>query len=157
MDNLLHISLRAVRRKIGLDRVYRISLGTDLFQQWFVTVTFGRYNTAGTSQTKYFEGMEEACRFIDRVLKKRLSAPGRIGCHYQMVSFSGKEGILEHISQNIIDKFTKFEDTNRALQYRRGNTYMVHPFKAKGVQAQFRSQPSCSALDNKIQRQLNLQ
>jgi len=140
MDNLLHISLRAVRRKIGLDRVYRISLGTDLFHTWFVTVTFGRRNTVGTSQTKYFVGMKEACQFIDRVLKKRLSAPGRIGCPYQMVRFSGKEDVLGSISQNIIDKFTKFEDANRLLQDRKGNTYMAHPLKSskpKGFRRSF--------------------
>jgi len=126
MDNLLHIRLRAVSSKIGLDRFYRISLGTDLFQQWFVTVTFGRYKTSGTSQTSYFEGKKEACQFIDRVLKKRLSAPGRIGCPYQMVSFKGKEEVMGSISQNIIDKFTRFEDTKRLFQGRRGNTDMPH-------------------------------
>ncbi len=108
MDNILKIRLRAVNPELHYDREYKLGLGIDLFSKWYVTITFGRYHTWGTSKTKYFETKEQAYRFIDAKLKRRLSSPKRIGCPYQMVSFDGRDDVLETLSKKVIAKFSWF-------------------------------------------------
>ncbi len=108
MDNLLKIRLRAVNPVLKFDREYKIGLGRDLFEQWYVIITFGRYRTWGTSKTKHFETREEAYHYIDVRLRRRLSSLNRIGCPYQVVSFDGRDDILETISKKIIGQFSWF-------------------------------------------------
>jgi len=108
MDNLLKIRLRAVNPILKFDREYKIGLGRDLFKQWYVTITFGRYRRWGTSKTKLFETREEAYGYIDTKLRRRLSSPKRIGCPYQVVSFDGNDEILETISKKAIERFSWF-------------------------------------------------
>ena len=109
MDKLLKIRLRALNTELKHDREYKVNLGQDLFKNWYVTITFGKYRTWGTSKTRYFETREEAYRFIDSTLKRRLSSPRRIGCPYQMVSFDGSDDILETINKEVIQKFSWFD------------------------------------------------
>ena len=108
MDNLLHVKLRAINPDLKFDREYKIGLGKDLFQQWYVVITFGRYNTWGTSRTKIFDTRQEAYDFINSKLRRRLSSPKRIGCSYQLVSFDGAEEILETLSKKVIERFSWF-------------------------------------------------
>ena len=109
MDNLLKIRLRAVNPELGFDREYTIGLGRDLFRQWYVTVTFGRFNTWGTSKTSTFVMPEEAFGFIHKKLRRRLSSPKRIGCSYQIVSFNGRDDMLASVNKTIIEQFSWFE------------------------------------------------
>jgi hypothetical protein len=111
LDNLLQIRLRAVNPDLKFDREYRIRLGLDLLQHWFVTITFGRYRKWNTAKTKTFETRQEAYAFIESKLKRRLSSPKRIGCPYQMVSFDGSDEILETISKKVIARFSWFGST----------------------------------------------
>jgi hypothetical protein len=109
MDNLLHVRLRAVNQDLKHDREYKIGLGLDLFRQWYVTITFGRYGSWGTSRTSLFNAREEACDFINTRLRRRLSSPRRIGCAYQIVSFDGAEEILETLNKKLIERFSRFD------------------------------------------------
>ena len=115
MDNLFHVRLRALNPDLKHDRGYQIILGKDLFGTWYVTTTFGRYGTGGTSKTRLFEERRDSSDFINATLKRRLSSPKRIGCSYQIVSFDGAEEILETINRKVIEKFSWFENkgTNR--------------------------------------------
>jgi len=106
MDNLLRVKLRAVNHDLNFDREYKIVLGRDLFQEWYVVVTFGRYGLSGTSKTKTFREREEAYGFINARMRRRLSSPKRIGCPYQIVSLDGAEEILETINKKVIDRFS---------------------------------------------------
>lgn len=108
MDNLLHVRLRAINQDLKFDREYTIGLGRDLFQQWYVVITFGKYQTWGTSRTKRFDTREEAYGFINAKLRRRLSSPKRIGCSYQIVSFDGAKESLEAMGNKIIDRFSWF-------------------------------------------------
>lgn len=108
MDNLLHVKLRAINPDLKFDREYKIGLGKDLFQQWYVVITFGRYNAWGTSRTKTFDTRQEAYDFINSKLRRRLSSPKRIGCSYQMLAFDGAQEILETISKKVLDRFSWF-------------------------------------------------
>ena len=109
MDNLFHVRLRALNPDLKHDREYKIRLGQDLFQQWYVMITFGRYGSWGTSRTKVFNAREEAYDFINTRLRRRLSSIKRIGCSYQIVSFDGAEEILETINKNVINRFSWFK------------------------------------------------
>jgi len=117
MDNLFHVRLRALNPDLKHDREYKIGLGQDLFQQWYVMITFGRYGSWGTNRTKVFNAREEAYDFINAKLRRRLSSPKRIGCSYQIVSFDGAEEILKTMNNKVIERFSWFEDrgTNRGV------------------------------------------
>ena len=108
MDNLLHVRLGAVNQDLKFDREYKIVLGRDLFQEWYVVITFGRYGLWGTSRTRTFSVREEAYGFINAKLRRRLSSPKRIGCSYQIVSFDGAEESLEAMGNKVIDRFSWF-------------------------------------------------
>jgi hypothetical protein len=114
MDNLLKIRLRAVNPTLHYDREYKLRLGTDLFERWFVVITFGRYHSWGTSRTSYFETREEAYIFVNSKLKRRLSSPKRIGCPYQMVALDGRDDILETISKKVIERFSWFGSSHKS-------------------------------------------
>ena len=109
VDNLLRVKLRAVNPDLKHDREYNIGLGQDLFQQWYVMITFGRYGSWGTSRTKVFNTREEAYDFINFKLRRRLTSPKRIGCSYQLVSFDGAEEILETLNNKVIERFSWFK------------------------------------------------
>jgi hypothetical protein len=108
MDNLLRIRLRAVNYDLKRDREYNIGLGRDLFQQWYVVITFGKYNTWGTSKTKIFDTRQEAYKFIDDKLRRRLSSLKRIGCQYQVIDFDGSDDILKTINKKVVEQFSWF-------------------------------------------------
>jgi hypothetical protein len=108
MQNLLHVRLRAVNRDLKFDREYTIGLGKDLFQHWYVIITFGRYQTWGASRTKTFDTRQEAYDFINSKLRRRLSSPKRIGCSYQIISFDGAEESLKAMGNKVIDRFSWF-------------------------------------------------
>jgi len=109
MDNLFHVRLRAVNPELKHDREYKIGLGRDLFRQWYVVITFGRYGSWGTSRTKVFNAREEAYDFINSKLRRRLTSPKRIGCAYQLVAFDGAEEILGTMSHKVLERFSWFK------------------------------------------------
>jgi len=108
VDNLFHVRLRALNPDLKHDREYKIGLGRDLFQQWYVVITFGRYGSWGTSRTKMFDTREEAYGFINTKLRRRLSSIKRIGCLYQIVSLDGAEEILKTMNRKVIEQFSWF-------------------------------------------------
>lgn len=111
MDNLFHVRLRALNPDLKHDREYKIRLGRDLFRQWYVVITFGRYGSCGTSRTKMFDTREETYDFINAKLRRRLSSIKRIGCSYQIVSFDGAAKILETMNQKVIERFSWLKQT----------------------------------------------
>ena len=111
MDNLLHVRLRAVNPELKFDREYKIVLGRDLFQEWYVVISFGRYGLSGTSRTKMFDAQQEAYGFINSKLRRRLSSIKRIGCPYQIVSFDGSKESLEAMGHKVIERFSWVKQT----------------------------------------------
>jgi predicted DNA-binding WGR domain protein len=109
MDNLLVIRLRAINIELKHDRGYKITLGKDLFGKWYVTITFGRYGTGGTSKTKLFEELQETHAYINNKLRRRLSSPKRIGCPYQIVSLDSAEETLAAMDTRVIEQFSWFD------------------------------------------------
>ena len=86
MDNLLTVAFEANHDEKNHHRRYWLTLGRDLLEDWTVTIGHGRIGQAG--QEKQFASPDaEAIKAIlrDR-LRRRLSAPRRIGCRYRLVA-----------------------------------------------------------------------
>lgn len=68
---------------LGRFRSYRLSAGTDLFGVWQVEVTYGRIGASGRC-LRYAAGDEaEARTLVQRSLRRRSTAPRRIGVPYR--------------------------------------------------------------------------
>jgi predicted DNA-binding WGR domain protein len=92
MDNLLSVALEAHHAERNHHRSYEATVGRDLFGDWTVTIRYGRIGQGG-QEIRYAASEPEAMRAIlrDR-LRRRLSAPKRIGCAYRLAFFSAAPG-----------------------------------------------------------------
>lgn len=70
-------------------RSYHIAAGRDLFGDWIVELTYGRIGAKG--RTKVVQVADEAAarRYVQSCLRKRASAPKRIGLAYRVIASSG--------------------------------------------------------------------
>lgn len=76
----------------NVHRVYTIEVGRDLFADWVVEIRFGRKGTRGRDQVRRFSVMEHARTEVRRRLRRRISAPRRIGVTYQVTQLSAAPG-----------------------------------------------------------------
>ena len=76
-----HLQAHDVTRH--LHRFYRIEYGQDLFDDWIVLSTYGRVGCKGRCLTAVFDSQAQALAHIQHLLKRRQSAPRRIGTSYQ--------------------------------------------------------------------------
>ncbi len=92
MDNLLAITFEAHHTEKDFHRHYAVVIGRDLLDDWTVAIRYGRVGQAGR-ELRYAAPEAEAIRAIlrDR-LRRRLSAPKRIGCPYRLSAFSVAPG-----------------------------------------------------------------
>ena len=65
-------------------RSYRIEAGTDLFGEWIVEVTYGRIGAPGRLLRYLVTNEDEAKRLVQTSLRRRASAPQRIGTPYRI-------------------------------------------------------------------------
>ncbi len=63
-------------------RAYRVTLVRDLFGAFMVEARYGRIGTYGHTLTHSFDDEAEARGFMDSCLRRRQSAPKRIGVEY---------------------------------------------------------------------------
>lgn len=92
MDNLMTIALEAHSNELNHHRRYEIVVGRDLFGGWTVSIGYGR---AGQQlRSLRFGGQDERVmqRVVRERLRRRLSAPKRIGCAYRLSSVSTAQG-----------------------------------------------------------------
>ena len=69
-------------------RRYEIVLGRDLLDDWTLSVRYGRVGRGGQEQRYASNDMGEIRSIIRDKLRRRLSAPKRIGCPYRLVEVS---------------------------------------------------------------------
>jgi len=93
MDNLLTISLDAHNADRNHHRRYEIRLGRDLFGDWTVCLLYGRVGRAGQLVRHSGADPERLRQVIQASLRRRLSAPKRIGCAYRLSGLSTADGI----------------------------------------------------------------
>ncbi|MGE0269624.1 MAG: WGR domain-containing protein [Candidatus Omnitrophota bacterium] len=84
MNENFHIKLEAKNPEKGNFRSYAIDAGPDLFGQWNIEVTYGRIGRRGRSLTYSAPDDKAAAAIIRQCLKKRSSAPKRIGVPYKV-------------------------------------------------------------------------
>ena len=91
MDNLTHgsfIWLEAVCAERNVARRYTVALSRDLFGASIVEFSWGRIGTKGQGRAVSFASEDEASRFARQLLRRRASAPKRIGVPYREVSLA---------------------------------------------------------------------
>jgi predicted DNA-binding WGR domain protein len=77
-------------------RAYEVAAGVDLFGAWLVDMSYGRIGMSGRTKTRSFPGAEEARAQVIACLRKRESAPRRIGVAYRVRSAVRSEEWCEH-------------------------------------------------------------
>ena len=92
MENMLTVAFEAHHAELNHHRRYQITVGRDLLDDWTVSISYGRTGQGG--QVKRFAGSrdDEMKAVIRDRLRRRLSAPKRIGCAYRMTSLSTATG-----------------------------------------------------------------
>lgn len=92
MDNLLTVAFEAHNPDKNHHRRYQVTVGRDLLDDWTVAIGYGRTGQAGR-EIRYAAPREGAMKALlrDR-LRRRLSAPKRIGCAYRLTAFSTAPG-----------------------------------------------------------------
>src|SRR3954467_5587087 len=92
MDNLLTVAFEAHNAGRNHHRHYQVTVGRDLLDDWTVAISYGRTGQAGW-ELRYAATHASAPRppLRDR-LRRRLSAPRRIGCPYRLAAYSAAPG-----------------------------------------------------------------
>jgi hypothetical protein len=80
------IELRAVSPHGQRRRAYEIHVGPDLFGQLVVTIDFGVIGVRGQRRVHLVADIAEAQAVVRRALRRRLTAPRRIGVTYRVVA-----------------------------------------------------------------------
>ena len=92
MDNLFTVAFQAHHAERNHHRHYVITVGRDLLDDWTVSIHFGRTGQPGR-ELRYAASEPDAIRAVIRDrLRRRLSAPRRIGCAYRLAGFSTAPG-----------------------------------------------------------------
>jgi hypothetical protein len=73
-------------------RHYAVTLGRDLLDDWTVAICFGRTGQRGRELRFASPSPDEMKAIIRDRLRRRLSAPKRIGCPYRLAAFSAAPG-----------------------------------------------------------------
>jgi hypothetical protein len=88
------IELRAVSPHGQRRRAYEIHVGSDLFSQLTVTIDFGAIGARGQRRVHLVADIAEAQAMVRRALRRRLTAPRRIGVPYRVIACHDAGGWL---------------------------------------------------------------
>jgi predicted DNA-binding WGR domain protein len=92
MDNMLTVAFEAHNAARNHHRHYAVTIGRDLLDDWTVAICYGRSGQPGR-EVRYAAAEADAMQAIIRDrLRRRLSAPKRIGCPYRLAGFSAAPG-----------------------------------------------------------------
>lgn len=78
----------------NLARAYHVAVSQDLFGVWVVDITFGRIGAPGRSKRYAVADLAAARPHLRRILRRRLSAPRRLGASYRCQSVFDPMGWL---------------------------------------------------------------
>ncbi len=91
MENLLELCLEAHNPIANHHRRYAVCVGKDLFGEWTVIFRYGRTGRGG-QEVRYGSADPAFLRsLIRKSLRRRLSAPRRIGCQYALTRLCATE------------------------------------------------------------------
>lgn len=92
MLDLLTVTLEAHHPEKNHHRHYQVTIGRDLFDAWTLSIRYGRTGQAGR-EWRYAAAEPEPLRPLIRDrLRRRLSAPRRIGCPYRLAALASAPG-----------------------------------------------------------------
>lgn len=92
MDDLLTIAVEAHNPERNHHRRYQVTVGRDLFGAWTVAVRWGRSGQGGR-ELRFASPDADAMRTVVRDrLRRRLTAPKRIGCAYRVAALNAAPG-----------------------------------------------------------------
>ena len=92
MENLLTVAFEAHHTENNHHRRYEVTIGRDLLDDWTITFRYGRTGQGGR-ELRYASAEAEELRAIIRDrLRRRISAPKRIGCSYQLAAYNVAPG-----------------------------------------------------------------
>jgi predicted DNA-binding WGR domain protein len=77
--------LKARDPEKGIYRWYEIKQAQDLLGSWSLIISYGRIGRKGQSKIYGFKTADEKDKFLQKILKKRLTSERRIGCNYAFV------------------------------------------------------------------------
>ncbi len=83
MMNAFSALLEARDPALGRFRSYHLQAGTDMFGTWLVEVNYGRIGTPGRRLRYLASDEAEARKLVQRNLRRRATAPRRIGVAYR--------------------------------------------------------------------------
>ena len=92
MDNLLIVGFEAHNPEKNHHRHYQVTVGRDLLDDWTVAIRYGRTGKGGREIRFASPKPEEMRAVIRDRLRRRLSAPKRIGCAYRIGRFDALPG-----------------------------------------------------------------
>ena len=92
MDNLLNVAFEAHHAEMNHHRRYEITVGRDLLDDWTVSIRYGRTGQ-GCRVLRYAgQDADKLQSIVKERLRRRLSAPRRIGCRYRLNELSAVPG-----------------------------------------------------------------
>lgn len=97
MTEVLYIALEAHNLTRNHHRRYVLVVERDLLGDWLCTVEHGRVGQAGSIQRCGSHSLGAAARVAAERLKRRLTAPRRIGVPYRCVELRGTEELLSGV------------------------------------------------------------
>ena len=93
MDNLSSVTFEAHNQERNHHRRYEIRLGRDLFGEWTVSFIYGRTGRGGQEVRHSGADANGLRKVIRECLRRRLSAPVRIGCKYRMKEMNAADSV----------------------------------------------------------------
>lgn len=107
MLDLLTIALEAHREERNHHRRYELSVARDLLDHWVVTVRYGRVGTPLLELRTGGPHVEGAKAVVEDRLRRRLSAPRRIGCRYRITGLASQNGLnlSDWVSTSLLSSF----------------------------------------------------
>jgi predicted DNA-binding WGR domain protein len=108
MDSLLTLAFEAHHSERNHHRHYEVRIGRDLLDDWTVTIRYGRTGQGG-QERRYGSPEPEALRAIIRErLRRRLSAPKRIGCAYCLAALTHAPGVepADWLPSEVMERFS---------------------------------------------------
>ena len=84
--NIAETYLEARNPAIGCARAYKVTLTRDLFGVFMVETRYGKIGTSGHALAYSFEEEDRARAFMETCLRRRQSAPKRIGVAYATIA-----------------------------------------------------------------------
>jgi hypothetical protein len=107
MENLLTVALEAHHAEQNHHRRYKVAVGRDLFGAWTVNICYGRVGQCGRELRYSAAKLDDRRRIVDDRLRRRLSAPRRIGCAYRLTAFESAAGFdyATFVAGNVLARF----------------------------------------------------